>query len=676
MLAAIAVFAGVVLPRCWQSVNTDFPNYYVAARLVREGYPTDRLYEWDWFARQKDRMQVDQPLAGFIPHTPFCALVLLPIANLQPLTAKRVWIATNLAMLLALAGLFAQISRISWRWWTIGSLFYVPTIRNLEYGQLYILILLLLTGALCLYLHRWNAWSGFLVGVAAALKIFPAVFILYFVRKRDLRALAGFLAGVAVPLIACLFVFRPHLLLTFATQVLPAALRGEANDPYNLTAASMSSLLHHLFVFEPQWNPHPLAHMPVLLAVLQPILQWLVLGSTALVISQDKDPRRVSLEWGVLVVASLAASTMPASYHFVLLLLPVAIWTQRFASKQQIWPVAAYISLVLLVGWPKWPAASGNGWTALLAVPRLWFLLLLFVLGLRHLALINSRPVAGRKVWIAGIAVLAALQIVLGIQHARSVYGHPEPALVSSKSIFAIATPSFHGQDIGFSAMTLSGWHVGRLRSQGSLRLENSNFDELAEAADDHNRFVERDATSSAIWLHSTDHQPALMIHDAQNPTLSPDGEELGFLRPVKGRGSLWVRVLASGSEKQLTGEDLDVYEASFSYDHAMIFSAAKAGVPSLYRVDGEKITPLGISEARYPSVSPDRRWLAYSKLTDSHWHLVVRDLATNTERSVQSAACNQSWPAWSGDSRSLVFTSDCGRGLWETSLVVKKLAP
>ncbi len=59
------MFGGRALPRAWQQLNTDFPNYYVTAHLLREGYNTNRVYEWIWLQRQKDRM-------GIKPSDPAC----------------------------------------------------------------------------------------------------------------------------------------------------------------------------------------------------------------------------------------------------------------------------------------------------------------------------------------------------------------------------------------------------------------------------------------------------------------------------------------------------------------------------------------------------------------------------------------------------------------------------
>ena len=72
------------LPKAWRTLNTDFPNYYMAARLVREGYDTSRMYEWTWIEREKDHRGVDDRVIGLLPITPFSTLAVWPIAEMRP----------------------------------------------------------------------------------------------------------------------------------------------------------------------------------------------------------------------------------------------------------------------------------------------------------------------------------------------------------------------------------------------------------------------------------------------------------------------------------------------------------------------------------------------------------------------------------------------------------------
>src|ERR1700685_1456808 len=96
-IASCAVLAGLLLWKGilpgWRVLNTDFPNYYLVARLLREGYALDRIYDWIWLQRIKDHWGLDQPLVGFAGLTPFSALPVVPFSFFSALAAKRLWIA-------------------------------------------------------------------------------------------------------------------------------------------------------------------------------------------------------------------------------------------------------------------------------------------------------------------------------------------------------------------------------------------------------------------------------------------------------------------------------------------------------------------------------------------------------------------------------------------------------
>jgi hypothetical protein len=55
----------------WKSLNTDFVDYYLAARLYHQGYPLEQVYDWTWIQRQKDHAGIDRPIVAFALLTPF-----------------------------------------------------------------------------------------------------------------------------------------------------------------------------------------------------------------------------------------------------------------------------------------------------------------------------------------------------------------------------------------------------------------------------------------------------------------------------------------------------------------------------------------------------------------------------------------------------------------------------
>jgi hypothetical protein len=208
LAALLAVFAIYGFLPAWRTMNTDFPNYYVAASIHRQGLSLERAHEWRWFQRQKDYLQVDQSLVGFAPHPPMCALPMLPLAGLPSLEAKRVWLILNLGFLALIAWILSRVTMLGWRRILLLTfLCILPLRENFLFGQYYVVIVLLLSLAYYAACRGWRFTSGAVLAAAASLKIFPVFFLLPFLRKRNWRAVAGMAAGGAVLAATSLLVF-------------------------------------------------------------------------------------------------------------------------------------------------------------------------------------------------------------------------------------------------------------------------------------------------------------------------------------------------------------------------------------------------------------------------------------------------------------------------------------
>jgi Tol biopolymer transport system component len=168
-----------------------------------------------------------------------------------------------------------------------------------------------------------------------------------------------------------------------------------------------------------------------------------------------------------------------------------------------------------------------------------------------------------------------------------------------------------------------------------------------------------------------------VVVSDAREPLISADGKELGFVHDERGRGRLMVRELDGGAEKALTPPDLNVYEAAFLSEDEYAFAAAQgAGWPHIYVKDGVRGDAMQIADARYPAMSPDGRWLAYSHMENGVWNLWLMDLASGAERRIGNVPCNQVQPSWESDSKTLLYGTDCGRSVWFTAVARRRVVP
>src|SRR5260370_32361911 len=155
LFALLAAHIGVrSLPRAWQTLNPDFPNYYLTARLTREHYDTSRVYEWIWLQRQKDHRDIDQRIVGMVPITPFSTLVVWPLTSMSALAAKHCWLILNLGLLFATVSLLRSLTHLPWRRVALVAALSFPLHGNFLLGQYYVFLLFVFTLACWLYVRQ------------------------------------------------------------------------------------------------------------------------------------------------------------------------------------------------------------------------------------------------------------------------------------------------------------------------------------------------------------------------------------------------------------------------------------------------------------------------------------------------------------------------------------------
>ena len=141
--------------------------------------------------------------AGVLPFTysPFAAMVFTPLHLLSPTGARWVFTIGSLVGYLVAVGAIGWRLRLPWRHMALVALAGTalePFVRTILLGQvnLYLMAAVVVD---CLLIR--SSRRGWLVGLAAGIKVVPGVFVLYFVLKRDWRsarrAVFGFLVTVA-----------------------------------------------------------------------------------------------------------------------------------------------------------------------------------------------------------------------------------------------------------------------------------------------------------------------------------------------------------------------------------------------------------------------------------------------------------------------------------------------
>jgi len=335
------------------------------------------------------------------------------------------------------------------------------------------------------------------------------------------------------------------------------------------------------------------------------------------------------------------------------------------------------------IGFPLPSPSRMVGPAILLYVPRLPLVLgLLFgiygLLWVERSAAVRPREWT-KYAWAAAmiaVAVVGVRSTLYREQAVRREYAYRLP--LQTQALLA-ASPRLAGAEVEYLAMTATGFRLegGKANAVSS---DGAPGDDLAFAGSADNIWVERalDRGSNIIELRDPSR---IVVKNVREPMLSADQTGVAFVRDDHGRGSLMDRRnfrSPTGPDAVLTPSSLNVYEASFLSEQEYAFSAVKGRQPpQIYLTDRlHQNTPLSLGESRYPALSPDGRWLAYSHLEDGVWNLWLRSERTGETRRIADVPCNQIEPSWESDSKTLLYGTDCGRSLWFTAVARRYVVP
>src|ERR1022692_1550181 len=455
-IAALAAIVFLLIPPLyhgWTHVETDFPNYYTAARMFRQRLPLRDLYDWTSFQRQMNYAGWGLQLGGYIPHTPLTALPMVPLAGLAPMTAKRVWLSLSLLFLASAIWMLARLTHLPVAGLIILALAgHNAMAGNFELGQYYCFLLFLMTISFWLLLGRREFSAGLLLGAIFILKLYAGPFLFYFAWKRRWRPLTGMLvAGVALSLCSIAwFGWKDHLF--YLTDVLPRAAAGEHMDPYAAGMPTILNMLRHPFEAEPELNPSPLINAQALVFFLQPLVTLAIPVFCLIALPRDKNLTPAELAWFLIMLVLVSPSR--AFYVTVILLLPIALLLEKANLRRKVWLIAAYLLVTISL-----PSA----WEPFF--PTVWVLLAVYIaFGIPYWR--NLRPS------IAAIAIIVASAISAS---RRMASYHREPPqkferVAFEKDAVYSATPAVSSDGVVYESIAenrylLKHWNHGTIES-------------------------------------------------------------------------------------------------------------------------------------------------------------------------------------------------------------------
>jgi hypothetical protein len=659
----------------WQTLQSEFPNYYLAAQLYRHNIPLDRVYEWTWFQRQNDHWGVRNGIVSFAPNPPTLILASVPLTALQPLAAKRLWLILSLVFLALSLAILRQVTVLRWRRLLLVSLLcLLPLHVDFLYARHYVLILFLICAA---YHAAWSGRhgaSGTIWSAAAAMKLFPAVVLILFFRNRNRRALVGFLIGLVVLVSVSVMMFGAEVHRVFFREVLSQTSRGDWLGPYALSQNSFATLWSHLFLFEPELNPSPLVNSPLLYASVQAITVTVLLCVFLWFFGNERMPRAAALQWAALIPLMLLLGTTTAPDYWCLLIFSVIVAIDALLANGNSGNALVLLILYGAACAPVPAKISSSFPTRLVATVALFAWLL-------YCGRVSPKQLSVTR-WLAAGLISVVTLTLYNLQTVRNREEDFSRRLTTPGHGSRYASPAPVASGVAYTEMQPSRYGLA-LVSNGVTNEIPVTADALSLAGSSSGTRLYSELTArQSVLVRLPLDQPGFvpeMVTEGQEPALSSNGKWLAFIREVQGRRTAWLREIeSSGAPQSVLGDAYQPLDLTVTNDGDVIAAAGNVSDPQLLRFlrnTQEVIRLPGFTRpTRYPSISPDGRRLAFTRRERGTWHLFVRDLRTSSERQLTHAWCNALSPSWM-DTHTVLYATDCGRGVGLTAIARVVLA-
>ncbi|OQP63312.1 hypothetical protein A3860_25830 [Niastella vici] len=350
---------------------SDFAGYYFGGQELLRGnyqYVYD-TYSLNALIAQKGYTGV---FVCYAPFPPFTSIVFAPFL-LLPVTVSKivfnifsaavfVWVMTRAIKF------FSIPARVTW---LIPVLFFIPLRNNIFFGQAYLLLFALLIEGYMAYKKGRMVLAAVLWSVAIVFKLFPLVVLFFLVVKKQCKQALYCVAACALLGVVSVLVNGFAAWQYYVFTIFPRSASGDLNASYTYLFQSAFMLVKNLFVYDAVQNPHVLFNsQPLFIFSMVLYKAALLVGCVGITLSKKTTDHIAFTGW---ITASILLSPNGSTYSLILLLLPLLALCNSRRSY-------LYIGMALLFFINTIPVQSLANWPLLLQFPRLYLLLLLFLL--------------------------------------------------------------------------------------------------------------------------------------------------------------------------------------------------------------------------------------------------------------------------------------------------------
>ena len=339
VLLLLSIASGLIF--IWYSmmwaprVTHGFAAYYTYARMLLKGEDLTQVYDYEKFNKRIHEYGMEN-VRDMPNNIPTNSVVMLPLAEMSPVAAKVSWTVVSLIAFGASVALLFRLYGVSLREnLHLGILALVflwrPIYENVAFGQIYFVLLLLFSLAMCGLKGKNLFLSSAPIAAAVLFKGYGFVPLIWMTFRK-----------YGKEVLFCLFfiilgglLLLPRIGLVTWEKYYETVIMSLGGLPMHGHTAfqTVNSFVTHLFLFDAEWLPVPAVSLPA--GVVRGISLAANIALIVYVINRARSGIPDTLLLSMSAVTGLGVVTAPLAeeYHYVLFL-PLAIGLSAWTVKQ------------------------------------------------------------------------------------------------------------------------------------------------------------------------------------------------------------------------------------------------------------------------------------------------------------------------------------------------------
>ena len=355
----------------------DFSNSYFPAHIVaNNNAPETILFDIYEFNNYIWQLGYDEVLADFYLNSPFNATVFYPFTFIEDAyLAKSIF--NILGSLLFIISIYYLIKRYRkkalWLAMAIPVIFYVPIRNQVLFGQSYFLVFALIVFSFLFFEKRKNVLGSVFLVLATLLKVFPVVYGLPLLFKKQWKAVFAAILMALILFVASVLLSGTAIWDSYFFEVLPNAIKNKSSIDFHYHAQSMDVFLKTLFIKDPYYNPKGLFDNEQLFYSIKWLIKSVVIGvAIACSVSNKKNIWTVLSIW---IVTLFIVQSRTATYAQILWIIPALhiYSSSMYRLKKIIFFIVLFLACNL-------PIASLESLPLFFKFSRLWLSIILALL--------------------------------------------------------------------------------------------------------------------------------------------------------------------------------------------------------------------------------------------------------------------------------------------------------